>query len=721
MSGAPVCFVSNNYSPALANTSVKMRALLSFAEEQFGRDNVVRVPSSRFDDIRAAWRTRFRSGTEGPPGGGRAGGAGSKSDGKVQDFARSFYLSSGSDLDPGKGTSPADMVRTVRWFLDKGWSVHLICWAFQTFLAALQQTTGLEVVRVSGTSTPEKARKETRRRFDGQKKNRNTFHRVLGQTVVAHHNFAAVVPAAKSGDRETWRQKTAAALSRFVTSQTPQSVTGLPDVQLETYSRAGRTVLAFFSAGPFLIGSQFHPEIGVRHTGKAPLFHLLQRQRTPEKFESLLPFFIPESHLRAPENLENPSSASRFVPCRPSRWFQPYVYSTPSKPPNISEEHVDRERWAERAVEQLTEGLDSFVDFVQGCLLRLYLKPSESGIDRRQVRQRQRTIDSGPLPAKNWLSNLLGKHFQRRCTLIVAANASKRPAFKKPMDWPQPQNFNGGFQPSNQPAIFVFRQEGLAEVARHEVCHLVFDSGLVPQLQKAAATAQRLLCKHHGDLLCPRRGAVFRAEEGFIELFANCSAIEQFARDRSRTALQTFSALYKLFEFLKSRCDHLAAATDWVEQRCLVQKSCVFSYFFVRLSLLFNVLEQFLCAPLPVCSSEQVSNRPAPVAAFLRVCAEENRVAEVVRTAVELLKHSQRIQGLDRELESAVLAAKRASAHPEADGGDGGEGAASEIQILQRFKSERTDGRRKKQSYSSSFRRVINSGVMTVPVEELFL
>jgi len=236
---------------------------------------------------------------------------------------------------------------------------------------------------------------------------------------------------------------------------------------------------------------------------------------------------------------------------------------------------------------------------------------------------------------KKFLTQIRSR-FQTRCCIFYYPSPSVRKPLTADMSrWLRTQEFNGGFQPTDVPAIFLFRKEGVQEVASHEICHFLVDSGYLPGLVSAAEMVQARL--EASDLLCRGTGSVLRAEEGFIELLSNCLSIDGAvlsAADMVTVGNREF-ALRNLLRFLLRQCSYLQKAKDWRQWQCLVQKSCIFSYFFLRTALLLDLIS----------SSSSSSRRPQKlnliaenlVSRYRGLLQDDTRIQKAAERAIRLL------------------------------------------------------------------------------------
>lgn len=610
---ATLCVISDNYSPTFAGRDAKMKMLTEEAKRFFGKENVLIVSGSRLPSIGKRIQAFENS-------------LSVQRTGRLlhRRHRRLFYISSGSDRDPGQGTSAKELVHTVRWFLERNHPVHLICWAFQTLflqmvpvLNSILRRENLPPVRVEDVLPPKPsakiqrkdgvAKKEVEEEESGEGKKGGTYHRFLGNTVVSNHRFGVLFPFSTVPPSVALRcvQR---AFSKCFRSKVPGGSEAFADLRLETYSRAGKRVLSFFSTctGTF-VGTQFHPERQIRSssvpTPPTGLIHFLRQQVLPRRFRNLLPHFLPKSELCAPQI--QPSNATErgaamvergwFRLGEETRFFRLFLFSC-KQPADVLPDPKD-----------FLTSVDKFLLTSLSLLLQQGQSEEERGETQlflRQVRSR----------------------FQDKCSIFYYPSLSVRSSVKAGMSrWLRTQEFNGGFQPTGVPAVFLFRKEGVQEVVRHEICHFLVDSGYLPELAPAAAVAQEHL--EAVDLLCRDTGSVLRAEEGFIELLSNCLSIEGAVKEESGQVPSPSRqvAVRNLIHFLLQRCTHLREAKDWQRWRCLVQKSCIFSYFFLRTALLVDLFSSWR------------KGQGALLPRFKEQLRDTSRIQEVTGRAVQLL------------------------------------------------------------------------------------
>lgn len=509
------CVLSNNYSQTYRKTSVKFRALQQHAQTFFGPSNVFTALSSRFLDV-AAVLPQLR---------------------ELVQKGQVLYVSSGSDLDPGMGTSAADLLETVLFFKAAGCPVLLICWAFQTFLL------NPKTFWTTGATQPFAVQK-----VHPQSEGSNTFHKCFGVSVVSNHRFGSVVvdfrPAAFDQAKDELQRWCRIALN----DPTAELV-------LRTYTRNRQRVLSFFQIGLQTFGTQFHPELAPQsvHRKALPLLQFFRLATLRFRFMQVAQLF----------EVLDPKAASRFskkpepASCHTeATWVQAFWMC----PPPVA----DKSSWRRKTGALLMQ-LDSFLEYLFSL----------------------RKNNAAKFKA------LLNSHFQAKLLCLLHLSSKPRASFGPGRPWPQPADFNGGFQPSGSPAVMVFRAESLEEVARHEVCHIFCEPDFWPALHRASHVAQTVL--EASGLVCPVHSRdrsprfTFRAKEGFVETFSNLATLTQLTQNQPSRALafrRRREALQQLLSFLDAKCLALAASQDWQTENCLVQTSCVFSYFFLRRAIL---------------------------------------------------------------------------------------------------------------------------------------
>jgi len=689
------CFiVSDNYSPAFAGRDVKMKMLTEEVERFFQcpeqkqtneKRLVVVVSGSRLSSILARLQTLEK-------------------DMGISQNPQLFYVSSGSDRDPGQGTSPKELTETVRWFLERDHPVHLICWAFQTLflrlvpvLNPLLLRENLPPVRVTdllqlnrpsnkikSKSKNEESKKEKSsfattspkrntgntgegqgvlgREESGVPGSGGTFHKFLGNTVVSSHRFGVLFPF----PWESWQRRRSLSATTVLWCIQEAFSTCFPgtdpvpvqkrkrrpemdvfaDLNVETYSRAGHRVLSFFSAkaGTF-VGTQFHPERRRRPTrsgsdsdsdptrSTACLVRFLRQQLLPRRFKRLLPFFLPDREMcsslltkqreqqeqKARTLMDSTGDPGEFRFGGESRFFRLYKFSCRGRSSTSSPPSLPVQKHSEDDTSTFLASMDRFLS---ASLALLHPASKRCPESEEGVREKKFFFQ-------------VQSRFQNRFSIFYYPSPSVRKPLTANMSrWLRTQEFNGGFQPTDVPAIFLFRKEGVQEVARHEICHFLVDSGYLPELVSAAKTVQRRL--ETIDLLCRGTGSVLRAEEGFIELLSNCLSFEEVSSaDASGAQQRTRVLLSNLLGFLLRQCSYLQQAENWQRWQCLVQKSCIFSYFFLRTALLLDLL--LSSSTSPTSRRPEKSTAVSLLSRFRELLQDGSRVRRAAGRAVQLL------------------------------------------------------------------------------------